>query len=416
MIPAASVAPLGIVTKTSSPFDFKGVFSPCTGEITTPDKSYSSSDARSNRWALKSVVNTFLPKSRTAKCMRWRIPDSTASVSPGSSRPLAPIQLCKSKTHGKAFYNGLMACGSVWTCPVCAAKISERRRVELSDGMEAARIRNFKTHFVTLTFPHGAGDDLQDIRTKMSAAYGRLSNGKYSVKGTLKKIDSENEIFGFIRAVEVTHGKNGFHPHIHMIVFTNDYVGSSALETVYSKSWKNACRLAGLPEPNEYGCVVKDGAFASDYISKWGIEDEMTKANAKTSSNKGVTPWGLLKACLDGDVDGYPPERAEMLFKIYAKSFHGQRQLYWSNGLRKLLDLSKLVTDQEIAERVEDDGFLLSEITSDEWKAIRYAKAEPILLAVAESNGLAVKPYIKNLLDSYKLKTVGEKPIPSKLE
>lgn len=51
---------------------------------------------------------------------------------------LADIDLCKGHTHGKAFYQGLMACGGVWTCPVCAAKVSERRRQELKEAIRAA--------------------------------------------------------------------------------------------------------------------------------------------------------------------------------------------------------------------------------------------------------------------------------------
>ncbi|MGM2726268.1 hypothetical protein ACS2Q2_30005, partial [Bacillus cereus group sp. Bce009] len=83
---------------------------------------------------------------------------------------------------------------------------------------------------------------------KMRNAYRRLSSGKNAIKSLIKRVDENNQIHGFIRAVEVTHGKNGFHPHIHMIVFTNDGITSSALEIFYKKAWKNACINSGLPE------------------------------------------------------------------------------------------------------------------------------------------------------------------------
>lgn len=41
----------------------------------------------------------------------------------------------------RAHYFGLQACASLWTCPICAAKISECRRVELQEGMAAAKAR-----------------------------------------------------------------------------------------------------------------------------------------------------------------------------------------------------------------------------------------------------------------------------------
>ena len=36
----------------------------------------------------------------------------------------------------KGFYTGLQTCGSVWTCPVCASKIQEIRRLEIASAMK----------------------------------------------------------------------------------------------------------------------------------------------------------------------------------------------------------------------------------------------------------------------------------------
>ncbi|MDG4813687.1 protein rep, partial [Hydrogenovibrio sp. 3SP14C1] len=91
-------------------------------------------------------------------------------------------------------------------------------RIELKEALDSAKEKGYKSHFVTLTFPHGISDDLNDILSKMRNAYRRLSSGKNAIKSLIKRVDENNQIHGFIRAVEVTHGKNGFHPHIHMIV------------------------------------------------------------------------------------------------------------------------------------------------------------------------------------------------------
>ncbi|MFW0966459.1 protein rep [Vibrio parahaemolyticus] len=401
-------APLGIVTKTSSPPsqspDLQAVYSLETGEITPVEPAasngifvskyrhqYNGQVGRSKRFALKSVVNDLMPGSRTSKCMRFRAPDSL-------NGGLRPIEILKSAEHGKAFYQGLMACGSVWHCPVCAAKVSERRRIELKDALESAKAKGYRSHFVTLTFPHGISDDLNDILDRMRKAYRRLSSGKNAIKSLIKRADEQNEIIGFIRAIEVTHGKNGFHPHIHMIVFTNDTITSSGLEYFYKKAWKNACVNSGLPEPNEHGCTVKDGSYASEYVSKWGIEDEMTKANAKTTKRKGLTPWGLLQASLLGDDDDYPTEKANALFLVYANAFSGQRQLYWSNGLRKALHISKEQTDEEIVNKPDDvRSYLLAQVTLEQWKLVLRHKQEANLLSVAEANPLAINVFLENL-------------------
>ncbi|MFL0816173.1 hypothetical protein, partial [Vibrio parahaemolyticus] len=142
----------------------------------------------------------------------------------------------------------------------------------------------------------------------------------------------------------------------------------------------------------------KDGSYASEYVSKWGIEDEMTKANAKTTKRKGLTPWGLLQASLLGDDDDYPTEKANALFLVYANAFSGQRQLYWSNGLRKALHISKEQTDEEIVNKPDDvRSYLLAQVTLEQWKLVLRHKQEANLLSVAEANPLAINVFLENL-------------------
>lgn len=376
--------PLGNTAKTTSTQSQRGSqagdFDPETGEVTEPNPQL----ARANRWALKSVVNKLLPDSRTSRCMVQRAP------LPGQS--LGEIQIMKG-IHNKAFYQGLMSCGGIWTCPVCAAKISERRRQELKQAIEAAQALDMNVYFVTLTVSHGIGDDLQELLDKQAKALKRLSQGKYSIRHQLKTLfegigETTPEIHGYIRAFEVTHGnQNGFHPHFHILVFTHKRLHGSILQYVYTHAWKRACRLAGLPEPSgEHGVTVQDGLHAAQYASKWGLEDEMTKAHTKKTKLKGATPWGLLRAVLDGDDPEYRPDRAGKLFQVYAKAFHGRRQLYWSNGLRALLGLSKELTDEELAAKAEDErASVLATLSPEQWRAIRRRGQEAHLLTVAES-------------------------------
>lgn len=389
--------PLGIVTKTSSPdspVDFE------TGEILF----HTPASARAGRWAIKSVVNRLLPTSRTAKCMVLRAPI------PGYG--LADIDVCKGHTHGKAFYHGLMACGSVWTCPVCAAKVSERRRGELKGAIEAAKALEWVPHFVTLTIPHGAGDDVKELLAKLSEALKRLSSGKYAIKRRIEQERPSEALHGYIRALEVTHGnKNGFHPHFHMIAFTSAGVTSSFMLDAYRAAWQRACRLSGLPIPSDAnGVTVQDGRFAAEYASKWGIEDEMTKGHTKQTRRKGLTPWGMLRAVLDGDDAEYPVDRAAALFQVYAAAFAGRRQLYWSNGLRAKLALSKELSDEELVSKPDDENAsVLATLTVEQWKAIRRKGQEAHILTVAESAPLLLQQVVSRYANT-KENTVIEKP------
>ena len=103
--------------------------------------------SRLQRFALQSVARSILPTSRTAKCMRIRTGRTD-------------VQVWKSKAHHTTSYGGLQTCGSVWACPVCAAKIAERRRVELLDAMEMHKAQGGVVSLLTLTTPHQRGDNL----------------------------------------------------------------------------------------------------------------------------------------------------------------------------------------------------------------------------------------------------------------
>ena len=94
------------------------------------------------------------------------------------------------------------------------------------------------------------------------------------------------------RAFEVTHGnQNGFHPHFHILVFTEDRLDCSTLLQVYANAWKRACRLAGLPEPSdEHGVTVQDGSQAAQYASKPGAQDFLTRIVLE-GSNPYASHW-----------------------------------------------------------------------------------------------------------------------------
>ncbi len=381
------VRPLGIVTKNSSPDRNSAskelIFDSGTGEISTPKDSAKS---RSERWALKSVVNRLLPNSRTSKCMVLRAPVQGVG--------LLPIEIRRSREHNKSFYHGLMTCGRVWTCPVCNPKISERRRSELVEALEQARKEQLSIFLVTLTIPHGIGDDITELLSKLQNALKVLSSGKYAIKTQFKKM-FEMDLAGYVRTLEVTYGANGFHPHYHLLVFVEPrffqglrcHTDKSIIDYVYTRAWRRACRVSGLPEPSDkHGVTVEDGSMAAKYVTKWGLEDEMTKTISKKGKYHGLTPWGLLRAILDDDGSVVEPSHAENIFRVYAEAFKNKRQLFWSVGLRKrLLPQNVELSDKELVDQEQDvTSDVMSGITDSQWKVIRRYRKEPDLLNASE--------------------------------
>ena len=151
---------LGIKGRTPASHEWRGLqtidpslklveeIDPETGEIFTYQdtkkgrKVYKTvQENRAERYALKSVVNAMFPKSETSKCSRAKVPGQS-------------VIICKDPEHQKAFYTGLRRCGSVWWCPLCAAKIAERRRVELVAGVATAKAMGWHVYLMTCTVPH----------------------------------------------------------------------------------------------------------------------------------------------------------------------------------------------------------------------------------------------------------------------
>ena len=331
---------------------------------------------RVERFALQSVARDILPDSRTAKCLRIRAHDRD-------------VQVWKSKKHKTASYGGLQTCGSVWVCPVCGAKVVERRRGEIQQAMAQHRACGGEVHLLTLTAPHTRFDVLEELQAKL----GKALNGFLADK-TVKKTFKEMGYIGQIRGYEVTHGRkgtnNGWHPHFHFLQFVQVKGDAAQLmdwKTRLYLRWDAYCQKAGLGSPSfQHGIDLRDGSFADRYISKgvWGLEDEMTKGHIKKGKAGGETPHDLLRAVLADKND----KQAMALFAEFAKAFKGKRQLSWSNGLKARFGLAEK-NDEELAAELEDNAELLGLLTPDQWRDVLKVKARATVLELAASVGQA---------------------------
>lgn len=321
------------------------------------------------RFALQSVARKILPQSRTAKCLRLRAHGQD-------------IKVLRSIEYRTASYSGLQTCGSVWACPVCAAKIAERRRVEIQAAMAAHKAKGGSVNLLTLTTPHQRKDNLRDLLAKQATAL------KYLFKDyTAKAVLQEMGVIGQIRALEVTHGRrspqnNGWHPHYHLLMFCASGLDLDGLADRLYTRWAACCVRAGLGEPSRlHGLKLDDGSKAASYVSKWGLEDEMTKGHTKKARH-GETPFDFLRSHLADAQD----KQAAALFREFAETFKGKRQLHWSAGLKKRFGIGE-TTDEEILERVDDEAAVLGVITLEQWREVLRDDGRAFILQLAAKFG-----------------------------
>lgn len=344
-------------------------------------------------------VHGFERHHRTCTCNRQRITPTT--------------QIVKSKEHKKAFYAGLMSCANSRTCPVCAAKINERKSNEMRTMANQAEAMGLKLSMMTFTAPHNAADKIEELVPKISESLAAFWRG-----APAKRFKEKYGIVGHIRSFEVRYGENGWHPHFHIIVVSKNSLpttkrcGRGVVLPVSEQSgdwcwvlerWQAMTVKSGLSCPNEYGLDIQNGSQAGEYITKfgsdgeiletkqgkkitWDMADEITKGNTKKGRKGSLSPWDLLALSVDADTDE-EKRKAKIMFLFYARAMVGVSQIKWSRGLRDFFGIGKEATDEEILHQEEDKADLLCHITPVEWKYIITNNLRSMVLELAENGG-----------------------------
>ncbi|CAL9641855.1 hypothetical protein SUDANB132_06366 (plasmid) [Streptomyces sp. enrichment culture] len=356
-------------------------------------------------------------------------------------------------------FSGLVRCGSVWACPVCAARVRGERAATLERYALAWLKSGRGLYLVTLTVPHWSHVRLADytddkgrqvkgqlsklleawrgigqgawwtgravIRDKAPAPWSSSWAGDDTVKPrTLedgrvvvwrKGFTDRYEVAGTTRTAEVTDGANGWHSHLHALVWTE---GPATRETAESMQaalygrWAKRCKSVGLPTPDpKRGCRVdpatRDEAgqkALARYVAKVqeqrpdgtetarGLASELTRGDVKLARGaKGRTPFDLAALAVAGD------DAARLRWLEYERATQGRRCLTWSHGLQERL--AALVGD-EVDERTDEE--LAAELAEAEARGANLAVAgRPFREAVVQRHGgradIAMAGYVGGL-------------------
>ena len=303
--------------------------------------------------------------------------------------------------HKRAFWGGVVICGKVWACPVCAAKIQARRRAEISSSMAWAynHRQGLKAVMLTLTIPHKAWHTVADLLERQKAALHHLRNGRPG-----KTLRDQMGHAGMIRALELTHGANGWHPHTHELHFLADDADAKLFKTKMLALWEAACVKAGLLDPADAKQVrtfrrravdVRDRVSRGDYLAKlanaqpegpdkantvaqWGADNELASATSKQGRAKGRSIMQLLYAAADGD------KKAGALWLEAIDALRGRPWLFWSHGLKEKVGLLAK-TDEEVAEEQLDQAQPMATLDREAWGIVRkHRTARAVILDVVE--------------------------------
>lgn len=327
---------------------------------------------------------------------------------------------------GRLVVHGVSTCSSVHSCPQCAAPIMTARAQELTQALTTHRRE--RTALVTFTLRHHAGIPLDVLRTLLARAYSELwaGNGGRALKARLG-------VQAHVRSAEQTWGENGWHPHLHALVFLSGPVPDELAELLterwlrcvtqlYGRLVSAAKRAAEVEESpaermaatrllgarfaragklNEGGkrfaaALSRMGGIsgvlpsvehavrservqndaAGKYLAKLGLE--LTGVLQKAGKGEHYTHWQIGQAAAAGQ------RWAQPLWSEHAAAMLGARQLTWSRGARALLGLAPERPDEQLASEQPvapgDVDTPLLEIDAEEWD-LRARQARQLLIA-----------------------------------
>lgn len=312
--------------------------------------------------------------------------------------------------HGRSLFSGLHVCGNAWLCPVCSQLISEFRADEARKAIAWAQKHDYTVELHTLTVRHGVDDSMLSLVQGMANAWRWMTSHK-----TFKNIRDRVGYVGSIRALEVTHGANGWHPHYHIMFFSRS---GFALDRIsLSELWAQAVVKAGLPEPSiERGYDVRDGSEAGTYLSKfgddskldgqpeqiltsrgevvtWDAVDELSKWHSKKGrGEQSLTPFDFLRklrfAHITGETADVPFYKA--LWREYALATRGRSRLQWSRGLKSLVGVDA-IDDSEVVDHLASNAVEVLSVIPEEYWPYVYTRGEhdhrSKMLDLAETDG-----------------------------
>jgi hypothetical protein len=251
-------------------------------------QSRASSPARQASYALRARARYLTGSKRERGCGAW-------SVQTLECDPWLEVRRDEGRAHAK--WCGLMTCGHIWTCAVCA-QAKRAKRGELLDA--AIRGAGGRWQMLTFTVRHHDGQPLATTHAGLMTAVRKARQSRavraiYDAKVTMSA-----------RAVEIPHGKNGWHPHCHVLVRSLEWSETERAKLL--DAYKSAVRAALGNEclPDDVHAVFwSDGFDAGDaaqrgqYLTKLAFE--VSGLGTKTGKQGSLSAWQVCDRAARGE-------------------------------------------------------------------------------------------------------------------
>lgn len=289
------------------------------------------------------------------------------------------------RATGRGHVSGVKRCASPWACPVCAPTIRQRRARELTELVDRAQSEGHVCVLVTYTLPHHAGEPLDQLMQELAASWKAIWSGRAAV--AFREMWG---VVGQVRSIEITYGENGWHPHVHQVIFLDRrFADVGALLTnlwiALHQRWTESVLRACGRRPNTRNGVdvelVHDAQAVGDYVTDaggWSIGAELALHPVKVPrASSSVSPFGLLgAAAMWGDA------KAARLWWEYERATAGRHAIQASPGLYARYEVES-ADDEDAAAPAVDDVLVTVEVDPMSWVLlVEYHQLDRYVLAI----------------------------------
>jgi len=238
---------------------------------------------------------------------------------------------------------------------------------------------------VTLTVRHGRYDRLADLMSGVADGFRSVLSGRAWVEAR-----QAHGVVGTIRALEVTVGENGWHPHLHALLLLEPALmhDVDGVREYVERRWIDHLRSVGLDALPGVAVDVRraDSADVGAYVAKVQdparVGNELARLDMKRGRTASSTPFEALeRVTRSGDIADL------VLWWEYERASKGRQCITWSKGLKTLLGVNE-VSDSEILDDV-DAGDLVLWLDAATWARLVTERLGTCgLLEAAERDGL----------------------------
>jgi len=315
------------------------------------------------------TVNVTTHSKTSNKFKKWKLLRQVQEILEGSNyrvldcqKRIGQVQVLKGSDG--CYIGGIVSCGSVWLCPVCNRRIAAERGEMIRQASRSGR----SMVMLTLTLQHHKGDSLEDVLNALKEAARGMKTG-----GWWTRFKRDYNLVAYVTSYEITYGQNGWHPHVHMLLFFDIFPDMDDLWEKLVWRWVSVVEKTGRYASKYHALDVQEAEAegAADYMTKWrgGVSYELTG-----QSSKGRTFWDLVN------------QEKRDLVREYASATFGLKSMTWSHHAKEILGT-------EDVEKTDDVPDVIADIPNVVWEKIRQHALQGYTLELAEVNQDALQQF-----------------------